>query len=106
MEDQPARHTARLDAAVDTLAVQTLERPAVDVQHLEAGSKEPDVEEGDIGEFAAPLGGDTHATEQGRDPVAEPLPTVEASIGELPDTVDAMGAIGLGENIFKFALLI
>jgi len=61
-------------------AVQLLQAAAVDLQTLEARGHVPNVNEGDPGELAAPLSGDTDATECGHQQVAETLAEVEASV--------------------------
>ena len=80
MEQHSTGLAARIDAAVDTHSVQLLTTAAVELEHLEAGRDEPDVGEGDVGEFTAPLHGDTDATEEGLDGVAKTLAAVEAFV--------------------------
>ena len=86
---------------MDAHAVELLQTAAVELQHLEAWGDEPDVGEGDVGELAAPLGGDTDAAAEGHDGVAQALAAVEALVGVGPDTVHGMSALRLGQDIFE-----
>ncbi|KAH3892460.1 hypothetical protein DPMN_016578 [Dreissena polymorpha] len=104
VEHSSTCNTTRLDAAVDALGVDVLAKTAVDLEQLQTGCEVPDMHERGICELTAPLAGDTYATKQGHELVAEALPTVETGIREFPDTVDAVGTIGLGQNILELAL--
>ena len=105
VEDHSAGHTARLDAAVDTLWVDVSAEAAVDLHHLEAWSKVPDVRERNVRELASPAGCYTYSAQQGGDLVAEALPAVEARVAELPHTVDGVGTLRFGQDIFETALV-
>jgi len=65
---------------VDAHAVQLLETSAVELQDLEAGSDVPDMNEGDVRELTAPLGGDADTAQEGHDHVAEALAAVETLV--------------------------
>jgi len=91
----PASFTARLDTAVDAGLVEALACCAVDLAHLEHGGDEPDVCEGDVGELTAELSGDADTTAESGDLVAQTEPEVEAGVGEFPDAVDGVSALGL-----------
>jgi len=74
---------------------------AVELAVLEGGCDAPDVVEGDLGEGAAPLGGDTDTAQEGGDLVANANPQLEACVCELPHAVDGVGAFGLTEHILE-----
>ena len=101
MEEHSTGLAARIDAAVDTHSVQLLTTAAVELEHLEAGRDEPDVGEGDVGEFTAPFHGDTDTTEESVDHVTQVLPAVEAFVGEFPHTVHGVSTFGLGEDVLE-----
>jgi len=86
---------------MDDHAVQLLETSAVELQHLEAGSDVPDMDEGDVRELTAPLGGDADTAQEGHDHVAEALAAVEALVGVAPHAVDGMDALGLSDDILE-----
>lgn len=90
-----------VQAAVDAHAVQLLQTSTVELEALEAGSDPPDVNEGDVGELAAPLGGDTDAAAQGHQEVAELLAAVEAGVGVAPHAVDGVSALWLSEDVLE-----
>ena len=66
-----ASFTAWRNATVDAGTVDLPEDSTVDVAHSQAWSDVPDVVEGDLGELAAPFGGDTDTTAESGDLVAE-----------------------------------
>jgi len=86
---------------VDAHSVQFLETSAVEFQALEAGCDVPDVNEGDVGELAAPLSGDADAAAQGHDGVAKVLAAVEAGVGTAPHAVDGVDALGFCEDVLE-----
>jgi len=90
-----------VQAAVHQHAVQLLQAAAVELAHLEAGGHVPDVAEGDLGELAAPLGGDADAAAQRHDGVAHVLAAVEAFVGVAPHAVHGVDALRLGEHILE-----
>jgi len=79
-EEERACVAPGIHCAVHTQAVDLLQAAAVDLQALEARRHVPDMNEGDPGELAAPLGGDADAAQCGHKKVAEPLAKVEASV--------------------------
>jgi len=87
--------------AVHTHAVQLLQAAAVELTHLEARGHVPDVAEGDLGELAAPLGGDADAAAQGHDGVAQRLAALEAFVGVAPHAGGGVDAGGLGQDILE-----
>jgi len=91
-------------AAVDAHAVQLLETSAVELKDLEAWGHVPDVAEGDLGELAAPLGGQADSTAEGHDHVAAFLAAVEAFVGVGPNAVHGVGALGFSEDILEHDL--
>jgi len=101
VEELTASLTEWIQAAVDAHAVQFLETSAVELEDLEAGSDVPDVTEGDVGEFTAPLGSDADTTAQGHQHVAAVLAAVEAFVGVGPHTLHGVGALGLSEDILE-----
>jgi len=90
-----------VQAAVHDHAVQLLQAAAVELAHLEAGGHVPDVAEGDLGELAAPLGGDADAAAQGHDGVAQRLAALEAFVGVAPHAGGGVDAGGLGEDVLE-----
>jgi len=82
-------------------AVQLLKTSTVELQHLEAWGHVPDVNEGNLGKFAAPLSSDADAAAEGGDEVAEVLPAVEAFVGVAPHAIDGVGTFGLGKDVFE-----
>jgi len=64
VEAHTARHAARLDQTVDAARVELLHASAVDITHLDHGREVPDVIERNLGEQAAPFGGDEDTTKQ------------------------------------------
>ena len=80
VEDHTTCFAQGIETTVDAHSVQLLTTAAVELEHLEAGRDEPDVGEGDVGEFTAPLHGDTDAAEEGLDGVAQTLAAVEAFV--------------------------
>jgi len=90
-----------IQAAVDAHSVQLLATSAVELEDLEAWCDVPDVDEGDMGELAAPFHSDTDAAAEGHDGVAKVLAAVEASVGVLPHAVHGVGSFGLSQDIFE-----
>jgi len=86
---------------VDAHSVQLLATSAVELEDLEAWCDVPDVDEGDMGELAAPFHGDADSTAEGHDGVAKVLAAVEASVGVLPHAVHGVGTLGFCQDIFK-----
>jgi len=103
-EEFPTRPTERFQIAADTHSPAFLGGATVDIQDLEAWRATPDVHEGDIGELAAPFHGYTDTTARRHDGVTQALPTVKATEGELPDTINTSDVFGLGQHIFEGAL--
>jgi len=101
VEQEPAGLAARVEAAVDAHAVQLLAASALDLQPLEGGGDVPDVQEGNAGEFAAPLGGDTDTEAESVDHVAELHPAVEALVRVGPHAVHGPGTLGLSEDVLE-----
>lgn len=69
MEDGSARHTARFYAATDAIPPELLQASTVEVKHSEERREEPDVQERDGSELAAPLSGYADATQGGVDDI-------------------------------------
>jgi len=86
---------------VDAHPVQFLATSTVELEALEAGGDVPDVDEGDVGELAAPLSGDADAAAQGHDGVAQLLAAVEAGVGIAPHAVRGVDALGLREDVLE-----
>jgi len=103
-EAQTDRLADGVQAAVDAHPVQLLAASAVELQALEAGGHVPDVDEGDVGEVAAPLHGDADAAAEGHDGVAQVLAAGEALVRVLPHAVHGMVAFWLGEDILEHHL--
>merc|ERR1712154_268726 len=103
-EAQTDRLADGVQAAVDAHPVQLLAASAVPMQALEAGGDVPDVDEGDVGEVAAPLHGDADAAAEGHDGVAQVLAAGEALVRVLPHAVHGMVAFRLGEDILEHHL--
>merc|ERR1712241_415148 len=100
-EAQTDRLADGVQAAVDAHPVQLLAASAVELQALEAGGHVPDVDEGDVGEVAAPLHGDADAAAEGHDGVAQVLAAGEALVRVLSHAVHGVVAFGLGEDILE-----
>jgi len=98
------RLTHGLNAAANAGRVDPLADSAVELAHLEAGGDVPDVVECDLGELAAPLGGDADTAAEGGDLVAETEPEVEAGVREFPHAVDGAGTLGLTKNLLELDL--
>jgi len=101
MEEHTAALAEWVETAVDAHAVQLLQAAAVELQDLEAGRDVPDVDEGDVGELAAPLHGQADTAEQGHDHVAQALAALEALVGVAPHAVNGVDALGLSQHIFE-----
>jgi len=86
---------------VDAHSVELLAAAAVELEALEAGGDVPDVDEGDLGEVAAPAHGDADAAAGGHDGVAQVLAAGEAFVGVLPHAGHGVVALGLGEHILE-----
>lgn len=71
---------------------------------LDAGHHGPDVAEGDAGKEEAPQKSDGDPEDRRQDAVAPVLGHSEGSVAELPYPVQAVGAVGLGDDIFKLNL--
>ena len=59
---------------------------------------------GNVGEQAAELDGDTDASKESEDLVAEVFAQVEARVRQLPDAVDGADTLGLSQDILKLRL--
>jgi len=86
---------------VDAHSVELLAAAAVELEALEAGGDVPDVDEGDLGEVAAPAHGDADAAAEGHDGVAQVLAAGEAFVGVLPHAGHGVVAFRLGEHILE-----
>ena len=104
MEDVSASFNAWNAAAAEAGVHEFSVDAAVEVEHSEAWSDHPDVTEGNVGEFTAPVSGNADTTKQGHDFVAESKPAVEAGVSQLPHAVDGVGIFRLSEHIFKLTL--
>lgn len=81
--------------------------PPGDAIHLadaHARGDEPHVLVGNVGEQAAELDGDTDASKESEDLVAEVFAQVEARVRQLPDAVDGADTLGLSQDILKLRL--
>ena len=86
---------------MNACSVQLLTTATVNLQHLDHGGDVPDVGEGDVGEFTAPFSGDTDATKEGVEHVANVFITSEAFVGEAPHTVHRVSSIWLREDVLE-----
>lgn len=71
---------------------------------LNAGHHGPDVAEGDAGEQEAPEQGQGHTQQCRQQAVAPVLGDGESGVAHLPHTVEAVGALGLCDHVFKIYL--
>jgi len=101
VEEHTATLTEWIQAAVDAHAVQLLKTSAVELKDLEAWCDIPDMAEGNLSEFAAPLSSDADAAAEGHQHVAAVLAAVEAFVGVGPHAVNGVGTLGLSEDILE-----
>ena len=86
---------------MDVHSPQLLKTSTVELQAFEAWRDEPDVNEGDVGELAAPFSGDADSTAEGHHQVAEFLAAVEAFVGVAPHAVHGVVGFWLSQDIFE-----
>lgn len=102
--DLAQRSKERVAEGADTQGVDVADALDLDQVALNAGHHGPDVAEGDTGEQEAPDQGQRH-TQQGRQQAVAPvLGDGESGVAHLPYTIEAVGALGLCDHIFKIYL--
>jgi len=100
-EQLPARFTAGITAGVDDGGVDFREDLDLYFVCPHEWCEIPDMLEGYAGEVASPGTGDPDTTAGGGDDVAQGLPEVEALVGELPNTVNAVRVIWLADQFLE-----
>jgi len=100
-EAQTAGFEVWIIQAMDVHSPQLLKTSTVELQAFEAWRDEPDVNEGDVGELAAPFSGDADSTAEGHHQVAEFLAAVEAFVGVAPHAVHGVVGFWLSQDIFE-----
>lgn len=101
VEDEAYGLETRLQATLETGAVELLHAATLDHVGPHARRDVPDVREGDGCELTSPAHGQRDAAEDGHEVVAAQLPAVEAFVRAGPHAVDGVGAIGLAQHLVE-----
>lgn len=89
---------------LDAERVDAADALRLDQAALDAGHHGPDVAEGDAGKEEAPEESDGDPEHRRQDAVAPVLGHGEGGVAELPHPVQAVGAVGLGDDVLKLHL--
>ena len=100
-EDLATRFATRVETDAEADLAVLPDDSALDAHLGQLRRDVPDVLEGDAGEVAAPAGGDGDSAQHGGDAVAEGLPHVEAFVAVTPHALNAVGVVGLANDLFE-----
>lgn len=103
-ETTTASFTARFQATTEARSGDLCKDGTVYLADSQRRRDVPDVIEGNTGKFATPFSRNTYSTEESRNFVAKSEPTIEAGIGQFPDTVDTANSLGFCQHILELDL--